>query len=323
MSFTVHAIYHNDKKSYTVMIPASFEVSGKHFKVNGEMIVPTDAGRPVTVSGKKIEVKIGEPSTYISHYMNRETKEILPYKDYNENLRSFIDENTSEYKSHLDEYNSNMFVDEWVPVRETVFEYEDCIVKIFNSDYKIDEYVHCAGIYKDKNSGNPGKAWLYEFHMFSYAVDIVRKSMKQLFIEEDITTPKCKSCEHNKYRLDLSKSYKFLELDGQDYFILYKDLFFNYSCDVIYMSKEDVIENEKRIKNIIVHKINDYLKKARTVEIKRYYFDDWSKRITDMVKESKDGKIDNQEVIRRITDIRYELNGFSTPYYLGGQAWLE
>lgn len=306
----VNAIYFKDKKCWHIKITEmSFSDTSQLLRINGQNVElkakPLDSSNNymaehdvILADNEQLKVETGHLTSYISHYINRETQEPMSVFTYEETLKGFKNAD-GDYKDLDNEYLYRKMKATYIPVKNTHYTYQEHSVTKEIAEYRVDAYTVCAGMLNKH-----GDFFLYEFNLRQFAEDTVRKIAKELDMEEVASDQRtCQTKDQFKI-YPRTESYKFLELFGQEYFIKMEDLFFydrNRFLGYVYGTLDEVRNTKKRIEDKIRTKIKNEVDSRRTVKVRRSQLKTIKDSLNSLLTNSLT-KAEMQNKIKEITD---------------------
>lgn len=266
----INAIYFTDKDVTHVKLNDTKSCNNygyfHHLLINGLPVYSDTYGcDDYILKGRLESVKAVHYKEVLSHYEHKQTGEQKSEFEYREYIKSLKDEN-GDYKDLESEYLCRKFESVYIPVYNKIFHEEDCAIFWQEEHpYQVDEYCVCSGLLEKSDVSNnwSPKFFLYKFDKWNFANDIVSKIMREYGISP---SSKLKSGEY--YSLFPKGDYKWLEFCGDEYFIRSDDMSFK-KDEYIYGSFEDVIAEEKAIKNMIESRVRRKLDDMRTAVVRR------------------------------------------------------
>lgn len=274
----INAIYFKDQGCWHIKITEmSFSDTGQLFRINGQNVEfkakLLDSSNSymaehdvILTDNEQLKIETGHLTSYISHYINRETQEPMSVFTYEETLKGFKNAN-GEYKDLDNEYLFRKMKATYIPVNNTHYTYQECSVTKEIAEYRVDAYTVCAGMLNKR-----GDFFLYEFNLRQFAEDTVRKIAREFDIEE--VAPDQRTCQtKDQFKIyPRTETYRFLEMFGQEYFLKMEDLFFydrNRFLGYVYGSLVEVKNGKQRIENKIRTKIEQEVDSRRTVAVRK------------------------------------------------------
>ena len=300
----ITAIYFKDKDFCHLKIKDAY-FSPDHLKVNGTVVSPTRDANGVlnyVVDGKDIKVEGAVRKSVVSHYMNRETEDIISVTEYKDRLASFKNQDGS-YKDLESEYMYRKTEQTYVAVMRTYYDYEELPVVFEEAFLKPDAYCECSGMVKKSNDENYPNHFVFAFNKWKFANDTVIKIMAEFGVPRVLHASDAKSVEHYVLH-DNEREYRWLEICGSEYFITHDDMFGkNTKKEYIYGAYKEVVAWEANIEKCLRDRIALAIDRQRTVKVKKSSIQSVREKLDKLSKTLFDKKVTKSDIAVAVNSI--------------------